>query len=347
MSFFSGLFGNYIAIDLGTANTLVWVRGRGIVVNEPTVVVVNSSQYTQPNRVRAITDIGIDAAPKVNACPTGMKAIWPLQDGVIADFDLVECMLRHFISKAKCRRLLSRPKVVVAVPCQVNLVEERAVVESALAAGASEVYLVKEPVASAVGAGVAVDEAAGNMIVDIGGGTTEVAVISLSGIVVAESAKVGGKHMDRAIINYIRKKYNLLIGESTAEDIKIKIGSALELDEPLAYEARGRDLVDGYPKTLYLTHDEVREALSGCLDQITEAIRNVLENAPPDLAGDIISRGIILAGGGALLKRLDEYIHMSTRLPVTIADDPLTCVARGAGEMVEDWSLLQRVNQLA
>lgn len=334
-----GLFSNDLAIDLGTANTLVYVRGKGIVANEPSVVAVQMSGRDQ----RKIVAFGREAKEMCGKTPTGITAVRPMRDGVIADFEMTEEMLRHFIQKVHNRKTLVRPRVIVCVPFGITEVEKRAVRESAESAGAREVYLVEEPMAAAIGAGLPITEACGSMIVDIGGGTTEVAIISLKGIVYSQSLRVGGDKMDEAITNYIKRTYNLSIGDRTAEQVKIAIGSALPAGENHRIEIKGRDLVGGLPKTIEITEDEVREALSEPLKQILEIIRQALERTPPELAADIMDRGITLAGGGSLLRNLDVLIHQETNLPVVLAEDPLTAVVIGSGRILDHLELLKDV----
>lgn len=330
--FFARLFGfgvNDIGIDLGTANTLVYVKDHGIVLREPSVVAVK----TGTNEVVAVGD---DAKRMLGRTPGGITAIRPLKDGVIADFRVTEAMLRHFIRKVhNNRRAMRGPRVVIAVPSGITEVEKRAVKESAEQAGAREVYLIEEPMAAAIGVGLPVQEAAGNMIVDIGGGTTEVAIISLSGIVYSRSVRVAGDELDEAIINYMKRAYNLMIGERTAEEIKLRIGSAFPLGKETTMEVKGRDMVAGLPKTITITSQEVREAMLEPLNAIIDAVRTTLERCPPELSADLVDRGIMLAGGGALLRGLDAEIRDHTGLPVTVADDPLSCVALGCGKVLE------------
>lgn len=334
-----GLFSNDLAIDLGTANTLVYVKGRGIVANEPSVVAVQ----TNGRQARKIVAVGTEAKNMRGRTPNGITAIRPMKDGVIADFEITEEMLRYFIRKAHNRRTLVRPRVIVCVPFGITEVEKRAVRESAESAGAREVYLVEEPMAAAIGAGLPVTEACGSMIVDIGGGTTEVAVISLKGIVYSQSVRVGGDKMDDAIIQYIKRSYNLSIGERTAEQIKLAIGAALPTGEEHVVEIRGRDLVGGLPKTIQVSESEVCEALHEPVKQIVETVRQALERTPPELASDIVDRGITLAGGGALLRNLDQLLRKETGLPVVLADDPLTAVVVGSGKILDQLDLLKDV----
>jgi rod shape-determining protein MreB len=335
-----GWFSNDLAIDLGTANTLVYVKGEGIVCNEPSVVAVQNDSRNS----RRVLAIGAEAKKMLGRTPGSIIAIRPLRDGVIADFEITENMLRYFIQKAHHRKLLVRPRIVICVPSGVTPVEKRAVREAAESAGAREVYLIEEPMAAAIGAGLPVTEATGNMIVDIGGGTTEVAVISLSGVVFSRSVRVAGDKMDEAILQHIKRKYSLLIGERTAELIKITIGSAYPGNEIQTMEIRGRDLVAGVPKTIEITDEEIREALMEPVQQVVESIRIALERTPPELVSDILDNGVVLAGGGALLRNLDVLLREETGMPVTLADDPLTAVVMGAGKVLDELSLLRDVS---
>ncbi|MDO8700452.1 MAG: rod shape-determining protein [Deltaproteobacteria bacterium] len=335
-----GVFSNDLAIDLGTANTLIYVKNQGIVCNEPSVVAVQQRDGRGGKKVLAV---GAEAKRMLGRTPGSIVAIRPLKDGVIADFEITEAMLRYFIQKVHNRRTLVRPRIIVGVPFGITEVEKRAVKESAESAGAREVYLIEEPMAAAIGAGLPITEPTGNMIVDIGGGTTEVAVISLSGIVFSRSVRVGGDKMDEAIAQFIKRKYNLLVGERTAELIKITIGSAYPTDEVQTMEIKGRDLVAGVPKTVVITDEEIRDSLLEPINQIVEAVRLSLERTPPELASDIVDRGIVLAGGGALLRNLDILIREETGLPVMMADDPLTAVVMGAGKALDEISLLREV----
>jgi rod shape-determining protein MreB and related proteins len=324
-----GLMGRDIAVDLGTANTLVYVRGRGIVLNEPSVVAMNS-------QTGDILAVGTEAKRMVGRAPLPIVAVRPLKDGVIADFDVTEKMLRYFIQTAHKRSFLTKPRVVVCVPSGVTGVEQRAVEEASLSAGARRAYIIEEPLAAALGAGLPVHEPTGNMIVDIGGGTTEVAVISLGGIVTSESIRIAGDEMDEAIIDHMKKEYSLMLGERTAEDIKIAFASAFPLADEGQAEIRGRDLVSGLPKTIKVGAEEVRRAIDEPVSAIVDAVKNTLDKTPPELAGDIMDRGIVLAGGGALLLGLDERIKHETGMPVHLADDPLGAVAIGSGKYLED-----------
>jgi rod shape-determining protein MreB len=331
-----GFFSSDLAIDLGTANTLVYAKGRGIVVSEPSIVAINKVT----NRVEAV---GRQAKEMLGRTPGSIVAIRPLKDGVIANFEVTEKMLQHFIRQAHKGRTWVSPRVVIGIPSGITQVERRAVEDSAHRAKASEVYLVEEAVAAAIGAGLPITEPGGNMVVDIGGGTTDVAVISLSGIVYSSSLRVAGNAMDEAITQYIKRKYNLLIGERTAESIKIELGSAYPLDEPLSREVRGRNLIEGIPKTITVTDDEIRDALADSVVAIVDAVRVALEKTPPELSADIYERGMVLTGGGALIKNFDKRIMIETGLPVSIADDPLSSVVLGAGQMLSDFELLKRV----
>ena len=335
-----GVFSNDLAIDLGTANTLIYVKNQGIVCNEPSVVAVQQRNERGGKKVLAV---GAEAKRMLGRTPGSIVAIRPLKDGVIADFEITEAMLRYFIHKVHNRRTLVRPRIIVGVPFGITEVEKRAVRESAESAGAREVYLIEEPMAAAIGSGLPITEPTGNMIVDIGGGTTEVAVISLSGIVFSRSVRVGGDKMDEAIAQFIKRKYNLLVGERTAELIKITIGSAYPSDEVQTMEIKGRDLVAGVPKTVVITDEEIRDSLLEPINQIVEAVRLSLERTPPELASDIVDRGIVLAGGGALLRNLDILLREETGLPVMMADDPLTAVVMGAGKALDEISLLREV----
>jgi len=326
-----------LAIDLGTANTLVYAKGKGIVVSEPSIVAMN----TLTGKVEAV---GKAAKEMLGRTPGKIIAIRPMKDGVIADFEVTEQMLSYFIRKAHNRNTLVRPRIVVGIPSEVTQVEKRAVKDSALKAKASEVYLVDQAMAAAIGAGLPITEPSGNMVVDIGGGTTDVAVISLAGIVYSKSVRVAGNEMDEAIIQYIKKKYNLLIGERTAEQIKLEIGSAYPLDEPLTMEIKGRDLIEGIPKTLTITDAEIREALAEPISIIVNAVRVALEKTPPELSADIVDRGIVLTGGGSLLQNLDRLLREETGLPVSVAEDPLSSVVLGTGKMLSDFDLLRKIS---
>lgn len=327
-----GLFSTDMAVDLGTANTLVYVRGRGVVLSEPSVVAIHES----PRGVRKVLAVGNEAKRMLGRTPGNIFATRPLRDGVIADFTVTEAMLKHFIRKVHKRRLFYSPRIILCVPYGATPVERRAIRESADTAGAREVYLIEEPMAAAIGAGLPVTEATGSMVIDIGGGTTEVAIISLRGIVYSRSIRVGGDKMDEAIVAHVRRKYQLLIGESTAENIKIQVGSAYPMAERLQVEVKGRDLVNGVPKHQIIGDQEVREALAEPINAIVEGVRMALERTPPELASDIVDRGIVLTGGGALLRGLDQLLSEETHLPVFIAEDPLSCVVMGSGRALEE-----------
>ena len=333
------MFSNDLAIDLGTANSLVYSKGRGIVVSEPSIVAVNQ----KTGRVEAV---GREAKEMLGRTPGNIVAIRPLKDGVIADFEHTEKMLEYFIKKAHNRKIgvSPRPRIVIGVPSEITQVEKRAVRDSALKAKATEVYLVEQAMMSAIGAGLPITEPTGNMVLDIGGGTSDVAVISMAGIVYSRSVRVAGNEMDEAIIQFIKRRYNLLIGERTAEEVKMRLGSAFPLDEEMTLEIKGRDLVEGVPKTIVVSDDEVREALAETVATIIEAVRVALEQTPPELAADIVDRGIVLTGGGALLKNLDKRLREETGLPVSIADDPLTSVVLGTGKLLTDFDLLRKVS---
>jgi rod shape-determining protein MreB len=333
----TGFGGRDMAVDLGTANTLVYVRGRGIVLSEPSVVAIDS-------RTGEVHAVGIEAKRMLGRTPGTIQAIRPLKDGVIADFDVTEEMLRHFIQKVHPSRW-AHPRVVVCVPSGVTGVEKRAVEEATLSAGARTAYLIEEPMAAAIGAGLPVGEPTGSMVVDIGGGTSEVAVISLGGIVVSQSIRVGGDEMDEAIINYAKKEYKLLIGQQTAEELKLEIGSACPMSEEPQAEIRGRDMVAGLPKTVVLTSEEIRRALEEPLNQIIDAVKETLDRTPPELASDIMDRGIMLAGGGSLLQGLDERLREETQMPAHLAESPLTCVAVGSGRSLEEFEAIHRANR--
>lgn len=335
-----GIFSNDLAIDLGTANTLVYVKGKGIVLSEPSVVAVSTGNRYK-NRVIAV---GLEAKNMLGKTPGNISAIRPMRDGVIADFEVTEAMLRHFIHKVHNRRTFVRPRIIVAVPSGITQVEKRAVRESAESAGAREVFLIEEPMAAAIGAGLPITEPTCNMVVDIGGGTTEVAVISLKGIVYSRSVRVAGDKMDSAIIQYIKRKYNLLIGERTAEVIKTSIGNAYPDPQNLeTIEVKGRDLASGIPKILSIDSEEIRIAISEQIDAIVETVKIALEQTPPELSADIVDRGIILTGGGALLKNLDRLLREETSLPITVTEDPLSTVALGSGKVLDNIELLREV----
>lgn len=335
-----GLFSNDLAIDLGTANTLIYVKGQGIICNEPSVVAVQNESSTGKRRVLAV---GAEAKMMLGRTPESISAIRPIKDGVIADFEMTERMLRDFIRKVHNRRTLVRPRIIICVPHGITEVEKRAVKESAESAGAREVYLIEEPMAAAIGAGLPITEACGSMILDIGGGTTEIAIISLKGIVYSHSIRVGGDKMDEAISNYVKRRYNMLIGERTAEQIKIAVGSAISTGENLSIEVKGRDLVQGVPRAVTVTEDEIREALLEAVNQIVDLVRVALEKCPPELSSDIVDRGITMAGGGALLRNLDKLIAQETGLPVVLVDDPLSAVVLGSGAVLDKLELLKDV----
>ncbi|HEX7079184.1 MAG TPA: rod shape-determining protein [Candidatus Eisenbacteria bacterium] len=331
-----GVFSNDVAIDLGTANTLVYLRGKGIVLNEPSVVAVDRTT----NKVIAV---GKEAKSMLGRTPDEIVAVRPLKDGVIADFEKTEDLLREFIQKALRRRTWVRPRIIICVPSGITEVEKRAVQDSAQHAGAREVLLVPEPIAAAIGVGLPVGKPSGNMIIDIGGGTTEIAVMALNSIVNQQSIRVGGDEMDEAIVQYVKKAYNLLIGEQTAEQIKIKIGSAFRLEQEEEMEIKGRDLVAGIPKTMKISSVEVREALSEPLQQIVDALMQSLEKTPPELASDIVDRGIVMTGGGSLLRGIDMLLREATNLPITVAEDPLSCVVLGTGKILDDPTQYEKV----
>ena len=339
VNFILGAFSNDLAIDLGTANTCVYVKGQGIVLREPSVVAVKKD--SRGNSV--VLAVGQDAKRMLGRTPGNIQAIRPMKDGVIADFEVTEAMLRHFISKAHKSNHFVHPRVMICVPTGVTQVEKRAVKESAQSAGAREVYLIEEPMAAAIGANLPITEPISNMVVDIGGGTTEVAVISLAGIVYSRSVRVGGDKMDEAIMTHVKRKYNLLIGETSAEDIKIQIGSAYPLDPEETLEIKGRDLLDGIPKNITITSEEIRKSIAEQVDSIVQAVRIALEQTPPELAADIVDRGIVLTGGGALLKGLDQLLRDQTNLPITVVDDPLSTVVMGTGKALDNINILKNV----
>lgn len=336
LNYMQGLFSNDIGIDLGTATTLVYVKGEGVVLCEPSVVAIERG-------TSHVLAVGEEAKRMLGRTPGNIVAIRPMRDGVITDFEITEAMLRHFIRKVRRRRFQLRPRIVIAIPSGITEVERRAVKESAERAGAREVFLIEEPIAAAIGVGLPIQEPIGNMIIDIGGGTTEIAVISLAGIVFSKSIRIGGDEMDEAIIEYLKKTYNLMIGERTAEEIKIKVGSAYPQEEEMSLEVKGRDLVAGLPKSVTISSEEVREALQEPLRAILEITKISLERTPPELAADLIEHGIVMAGGGSLLKGLDKLISEETGLPVHIADDPLTAVAQGTGKVLNEIRYLKKV----
>jgi rod shape-determining protein MreB len=337
LNLFWDLFSNDLAIDLGTANTLVNVKGQGIVLREPSVVAINSA-------TKEVMAVGEEAKQMLGRAPGSITAIRPMKDGVIAHFEVTEKMISNFIRKVhNNRKTLVRPRVVIAVPSGITQVEKRAVRDSAESAGAREVFLIEEPMAAAIGVDLPVQEPTGNMIIDIGGGTTEVAIISMSGIVFSRSVRIAGDEMDEAIVNYVKKKYNLLIGERTAEEVKIYLGSAHPLKKRMTMEVKGRDLVAGIPKTLIISDEEIREALTETFGTIVEAVKIALERTPPELAADIVDKGVVVAGGGSLIKGLDVLLKEATGLPITLAADPLSAVALGAGKVLADPKLLRKV----
>ncbi|MBN2254304.1 MAG: rod shape-determining protein [Deltaproteobacteria bacterium] len=333
------MFSNDLAIDLGTANTLVCVKGEGVVLSEPSVVAV----HRDARGVKKVLAVGTEAKRMLGRTPGNIVAIRPMRDGVIADFEITEAMLRHFILRVHNRRALVRPRIIISIPSGITQVEKRAVKETAESAGAREVYLIEEPMAAAIGAGLPITEPISSMIVDIGGGTTEVAVISLAGIVYAKSVRVAGDKLDEAIVQYMKRKYSLLIGERSGEMIKTSIGCAYPDDEIRTVDVKGRDLISGIPKIIEINSEEIREAIMEPVSIIVDAVKDALENAPPELAGDIVDRGIVLTGGGALLRNLDVLLREETGLPISISDDPLSTVARGAGMALDEIDLLKEV----
>lgn len=336
LNYMHGVFSNDIGIDLGTATTLVYVKGEGVVLREPSVVAVERGTSN-------VLAVGEEAKRMLGRTPGNIIAIRPMKDGVITDFEITEAMLRHFINKVRRRRFQVRPRIVIAIPSGITEVEKRAVKESAERAGAKQVFLIEEPIAAAIGVGLPIQEPVGNMIIDIGGGTTEIAVISLAGTVFSKSIRIGGDEMDEAIIEYLKKTYNLMVGERTAEDIKIKIASAYPMEEEMTMEVKGRDLVAGLPKTVTITSEEVREALQEPVRAIIEITKISLERTPPELAADLIEHGIVMAGGGSLLRGLDRLISEETGLPVHVADEPLTAVANGTGKVLNEMHYLKKV----
>ena len=332
----NSFIGRDMAVDLGTANTLVYVRGAGIVLNEPSVVAINSDNGS-------ILAVGTEAKRMIGRTPGNIVAVRPLRDGVIADFDTTERMLRYFIQKVHKRRFLAKPRLVICVPSGITGVERRAVEEAGYKAGARKVFIIEEPMAAAIGSGMPIHEPTGNMVVDIGGGTTEIAVISLGGIVVSVSIRVGGDELDEAIIAYVKREYSLLLGERTAEDIKMRVGSAFPLPNEPEAELRGRDLITGLPRTVILPAEEIRKALEEPIQAIVDAVKSTLDRTPPELSSDIMDRGIMLTGGGALLRGLDERLRHATGMPVVIAENPLNCVVLGSGRTVEEFEALNRV----
>lgn len=339
LNFLLGMFSNDLAIDLGTANTCVYVKGQGIVLREPSVVAVKKDSRGGS----VVLAVGQDAKRMLGRTPGNIQAIRPMKDGVIADFEITEAMLRHFITKVHNSRRLVRPRIIICVPTGITQVEKRAVKESAQSAGAREVYLIEEPMAAAIGANLPIQEPTSNMVVDIGGGTTEVAVISLSGVVYSKSVRVGGDKMDEAIMTHVKRKYSMLIGEATAEDIKIKIASAYTMPQEETLEVKGRDLVTGIPQHITITSEEIRKSIAEQVDSIVQAVRIALEQTPPELAADIVDRGIVLTGGGALLKGLDQLLRDETSLPITVVDDPLSTVVIGTGKALDNLDILKEV----
>ncbi|HEG1338745.1 TPA: rod shape-determining protein [Campylobacter coli] len=335
-----GFFSSDMGIDLGTANTLVLVKDKGIVINEPSVVAVERERYGSRAKILAV---GKEAKDMVGKTPGNIEAIRPMKDGVIADFDMTEKMIRYFIEKTHRRKSFLRPRIIISVPCGLTQVERKAVRESALSAGAREVFLIEEPMATAIGANLPIQEPKGNLVVDIGGGTTEIGVISLGGLVISKSIRTAGDKLDTSIVNYVKEKYNLIIGERTGEEIKIAIGSAIQLPKELSMVVKGRDQVSGLLSRIELTSEDVREAMREYLKEIADALKMVLEMMPPDLASDIVENGVVLTGGGALIRGLDKYLSEIVRLPVYIADEPLLAVAKGTGKALEEVSLLQQL----
>lgn len=334
-----GMFSNDLAIDLGTANTLVLVKGQGISINEPSVVAIQYDKYGQER----ILAVGQEAKDMVGKTPGNIKAIRPMKDGVIADFEVTEMMIRYFIEKAHRRKAFFSPRIIICVPYGLTQVERRAVKDSAENAGARYVYLIEEPMAAAIGAGIPIKDPNGNLIVDIGGGTTEIGVTSLGGLVLSKSIRTGGDNIDQAIIDYIKKNFNLLIGDKVAEELKIKIGTAIPLEEDLVTTARGRDQVEGSLSSIEITSEQIRSAMKDSIEEITEALEDVLEQTPPELAGDIVENGIVLTGGGALIRGLDKYLSDAVKLPVYIAEEPLLAVAKGTGIALDEIDLLQQI----
>ncbi len=335
-----GAFSNDMGIDLGTANTLVLSKGEGIIINEPSVVAIKRDKHGR----QRILAVGKEAKDMVGKTPGDIQAIRPMRDGVIADFDITEKMIRYFIEKAHKRKAFLRPRIIICVPYGLTQVERKAVKESALSAGAREVYLIEEPMAAAIGAGLPVKEPQGSLVVDIGGGTTEIGVISLGGLVVSKSIRVAGDKIDAAIIDYVKKKYNLIIGDRVAEDIKIEIGTAMPLDEPKKMTVTGRDQVGGLLNSITVTSEDIYEAMKEPIKQISEALKDILEQTPPELAGDIIENGIVLTGGGALIRNLDKYLSQVVKIPVFVAEEPLLAVAKGTGKVLEEIEILQQLS---
>jgi len=343
MGLFKNIFGTFskdLAIDLGTANILVLVKGQGISINEPSVVAIQVDKHGQEK----VLAVGHEAKEMVGKTPGNIKAIRPMKDGVIADFQVTELMIEHFINKVHGRRMFSAPRIVICVPYGLTQVERKAVRESALNAGARSVYLIEEPMAAAIGAGLPIRDPNGNLVVDIGGGTTEIGVISLGGLVLSKSIRIAGDKFDAAIADYVKKKFNLLIGDRVAEELKIKIGTAIKLEEELTTQVRGRDQVEGILTSIEITSEHIREAMEEPLKQIAEALKSVLEETPPDLAGDIVQNGVVLTGGGALIRGLDKYLSDFVKLPIYVAEDPLLAVAKGTGKALEELDLLQQTS---
>ncbi|OBV29271.1 rod shape-determining protein [Helicobacter sp. CLO-3] len=337
-----GMFSHDIAIDLGTANTIVLLKGQGIIINEPSIVAVRVDRFDRDGEILAV---GHEAKEMVGKTPSGIQAIRPMKDGVIADFDVTEKMIRYFIEKAHNRKSLIRPRIMVCVPYGLTGVERKAVKESAMSAGAREVYLIEEPMAAAIGAGLPIKEPQGSLIVDIGGGTTEIGVISLGGLVISKSIRVAGDKLDMAIVNHVRKHYNLLIGERAGEEIKIQIGAAAPLEQPLSMQIKGRDQVSGLLNTIELTSEDIREAIKDQLREISGAVKSVIEAVPADLAGDLVENGLTLTGGGALIRGLDRYLSDAIKLPVFIGDEPLLAVAKGTGKAIEELDILHNTSR--
>lgn len=335
-----GFFSSDMGIDLGTANTLVLVKDKGIVINEPSVVAVERERYGSKAKILAV---GKEAKEMVGKTPGNIEAIRPMKDGVIADFDMTEKMIRYFIEKTHRRKSFLRPRIIISVPYGLTQVERKAVRESALSAGAREVFLIEEPMAAAIGANLPIQEPKGNLVVDIGGGTTEIGVISLGGLVISKSIRTAGDKLDMSIVNYVKEKYNLIIGERTGEEIKITVGSAIQLPKELSMVVKGRDQISGLLSRIELTSEDVREAMKEHLKEIADALKMVLEMMPPDLASDIVENGVVLTGGGALIRGLDKYLSELVRLPVYVADEPLLAVARGTGKALEEISLLHQL----
>ena len=331
-----GFLSDDLAVDLGTANTLVYVRGKGVVLKEPSVVAIHKD-------TQHVLAVGAEAKNMMGRTPGSIEAIRPMKDGVIANFEITEIMLRHFITKVHNRKTLVRPRIIVCVPSGITQVERRAVRDSAESAGAREVFLIEEPMAAAIGVGLPIQEASGNMILDIGGGTTEIAVISLAGIVYSKSIRMGGDEMDESILNYVKRSYNLLIGERTAEEVKIQIGSAYPMEDRRTMEVKGRDLVTGVPKTIIITDEEVREALNEPVQAIVDVVKIALERTPPELSSDIVDKGIMLAGGGGMIRGLDILLREETGLPITVAEDPLAAVVMGTGKVLDEIDLLRKL----